>query len=214
MTVVRDPVKEAEADAAIAKDVARFGVKIESPWDFVGQSSLEKKILELTDPRIIEVLASHLDVNHPYIVLEGVVFALGKLEARPFAFDRLLHLILKHGEHPTGQSAAHAFNKMLLPQDSEILSGLILNPTLRHASGLFVDPYVKLKRKDAIPVLRKALLSQFNGPKLRATKALAKLNDQESRPEFSKMAQSTDPDLKRAGKDALKRLDAKLSKAN
>jgi hypothetical protein len=212
MTVVRDPAKEAEADAAIARDVARFGVKIGSPWDFVGQSSLEKTVLELRDTRIMEVLASHLDTNHPYIVLEGVILALGKPEARPFAFDRLLRLILMHGEHPTGQNAAHSFNKMLLQQDSEILSDLILNPMLRHASGLFVDPYVKLKRKAAIPTLRKALRSEFNGPKLQAAKALAKLNDQESRPEFQKMAQSTNLDMKRVGKDALKKLDIKLSK--
>lgn len=214
MVFVRDPVKESEADAAIARDVARFGVIIESPWDFVGQSSLEKTILELKDPRIMEVLASHLDIEHPHVVLNGLMFALGKPEARPFAFDRLLHLILKHGEHPTGQNAAHSFNKMLLPQDSEILADLILNPTLRHASGLFVAPYVKLNRKAAIPVLRKALRSEFNGPKLDAAKALSKLNDQESRNEFRKMAQSTDPDLKREGKQALKRLDTKTSKTN
>jgi HEAT repeat protein len=213
VTVLRDLAKEAEANAAIAKDVARFGVKIESPWDFVGQSSLEKTILELKDPRIMEVLASHLNNKHPYVVLEGVIFALGKPEARPFAFNRLLSLILQHGEDPTGQSAAHALNKMLLPQDSEILSDLIMNPTLRHAAGLFVDPYVKLKRKAAIPVLRKALFSQFNGPKLQAAKALSKLNDQESRPELQKMAQSSDPDLRRAGKEAIKHLDKKLSKA-
>jgi HEAT repeat protein len=199
VTVLRDLAKEAEANAAIAKDVARFGVKIESPWDFVGQSSLEKTILELKDPRIMEVLASHLNNKHPYVVLEGVIFALGKPEARPFAFNRLLSLILQHGEDPTGQSAAHALNKMLLPQDSEILSDLIMNPTLRHAAGLFV--------------LRKALFSQFNGPKLQAAKALSKLNDQESRPELQKMAQSSDPDLRRAGKEAIKHLDKKLSKA-
>jgi hypothetical protein len=214
MPVVRDEQKEAEAEAAIAKDCARLGVTISSPWDFVGNDSLEGKKIKLVDPKIIELLSHHLDNDYPYIVMEGLIFALAKPEARPFVFERILTMLRENGEDHIGSSAANAVMRMLMPSDVQLVEDLVLDTKLGNVSAFFIPQYVKFKRKGAIPVLRQLLAGSVKACIIDAARSLATLNDQASKSKLELLVENSDADIRKSARDAMKRLGKKAIALN
>jgi hypothetical protein len=214
MPVVRDQQKEAEAEAAIAKDCARLGVMISSPWDFVGNDSLEGKVVKLDDPKVMELLSRHLDNEYPVVIMRGLIFALAKLEARPFAFEKMLTLLRKHNESSNGQDAANAVMRMLMPSDVQLVEDLVLDTKLGNVSAFFIPQYVKFKRKGAIPVLRQLLAGSVKACIIDAARSLATLNDQASKSKLELLVENSDADIRKSARDAMKRLGKKAIALN
>jgi hypothetical protein len=196
---------ERAANAVIAKECAAIGIKIESPWDFVGYYA--KPCLDL---KLLEILSRNLTKDHPPKILWGIIFAVGKPEGHPFAFEKLIKLIYQDRGGNLAGIAANGLIKMLQPTDVERIVDIMMDDTLGDFGWYFLDYYTKIKKSLAIPKLRLLVSRNLKATKIAAILALGKLGDEPSRIEILKLTDVVDVDIKKAARAALKKLDKKL----
>jgi HEAT repeat protein len=203
----RDHAAEEKANAEIAKDCAAIGIKIDSPWDFVGD-----KNGDLWNYGVAAIFARHIEKSHPPIVIEGLMFAGSWLETKDLFLDPVLAILRRDGQNFLGQAAANALLKMMEPGDEELMKSLILDKPIGESRALLIAGYAKLAKKDAIGPLR--TLIHDDDVRNEVLKALPKLGDQTVRDELIAMTKHGDSYVRKIGRDGLVRLEKSIQKAS
>lgn len=123
-------------------ELATVGVVATSAWDLVNSPKPHKAALL--------ILLSHLSGPYSAPVLEGIARALGRKEARPVAWDKLL-IMLKTGALPgrAAEGAMAAVSAMARPVDLPILIDLIRDRSLGSKRVFLVFNLMRSKRPEA-----------------------------------------------------------------
>lgn len=194
---------EEQANTRISRDIARFGVAIKSPWDFIHLENDPAWNLE-----IARALVNHLSEPYPDKVLEGLIYACARPQAANIVLPMLTQLLAKRGDDFVGQACADALVRKLEIKDIKILSDLLLDAQNGTSRALIIDRFAKLAKASSIPILKE--LTQDPNIGIVALQALAKIGDQSIRTDLQLLAAGNDSTKSILAQQALKRLNKKL----
>ena len=198
------PADEVAANREIANDCAAVGFDVPTPWMYSSRD-----LPKPSDSKLLKILASHLDKHHPRKTIDGLLVALSTPDARPFAFDQVLGILYREKDNYVGQMAINTLSEMVNFSDRELIERILADENLEARSLLF-RAYLKLFKHDTVPFLRKLLKSPDKGVLIESLRGLGKFYDIHSRGDFVRESKNPDTDIRRAAREALKKLDRKL----
>ena len=190
-----------EMDEFLA-DCAKISWKINSPWDI--------EIVDESDEQLFPILVKHLQRDYSESNREGMIYALCRSEARPYAFELMKKIFNEHHNDKNPRipnAAANALVKMAKIEDTEYFEALLATPKYGVWRSMFIGEYTKLAKRKALPVLRRLLEADETGPIIEALKALTKMRDTESREKFEVLLNHKDSTVRQKARRAISQLD-------
>jgi hypothetical protein len=178
-----------------------LGWHINSPWDLCTPGLP-------VDVRLFPVLTKHVQMGYPDPKREGMLIALERKEAKPFALDTVRKILDEEAGNPKSRlrdAAASALVAFATKADIPYFESILSNEKYGDCRLFFVAPYARLAKANAVPLLRQLL---DKGELLtEVINELGKLKDLQSRKAIEKHVHSANTDVRRFTRKALERLN-------